>query len=62
MTAPAHTLPSRARLAHLATGILLWTVPYVALSLWFGGGSLLLQQYRFFTGAFVTFGGMVLRT
>ncbi|HZL83970.1 MAG TPA: chromate efflux transporter [Candidatus Krumholzibacteria bacterium] len=59
VTTPAHTLPSRSRaLRILAAGILLWTVPYVALSLWFGGGSVLLQQYRFFTGAaFVTFGG-----
>ncbi len=57
--APAHTVSSRARaLRILALGILLWTVPYLALSLCFGGGSVLLQQYRFFTGAaFVTFGG-----
>jgi len=57
--APPHTLPSRSRaLRILATGILLWTVPHVALFVWLGWESVLLQQYRFFTGAaFVTFGG-----
>jgi chromate transporter len=56
---PAHTLPSHARsLRILATGIVLWTVPFAAIIWWRGWGSLPAQEYRFFTqAALVTFGG-----
>ncbi len=56
---PAHTLPSRARaLRVLALGLVLWTLPFLALGAWRGWGSLHVQEYRFFTqAALVTFGG-----
>ena len=56
---PAHTLPSRGRtLRILAFGIMLWTLPFVAIILWRGWDSLHAQEYRFFTqAALVTFGG-----
>jgi chromate transporter len=56
---PAHTLPSRARAIRvLALGLILWTLPFLALGAWRGWGSLHAQEYRFFTqAAFVTFGG-----
>jgi chromate transporter len=56
---PAHTLPSRARaLRVLALGLILWTLPFLALAAWRGWGSLHVQEYRFFTqAALVTFGG-----
>jgi chromate transporter len=56
---PAHTLPSRARaLRVLALGLMLWTLPLLALGAWRGWGSLHVQEYRFFTqAALVTFGG-----
>lgn len=56
---PAHTLPTRWRaLRTLAVGILLWSVPFVALLAWRGFESLHAQEYLFFTkAALVTFGG-----
>lgn len=56
---PAHTLPSAKRsLKVLATGLLLWVLPFAALTAWRGWDSLHAQQYRFFTqAALVTFGG-----
>jgi chromate transporter len=56
---PAHTLPSRARLVRiLATGLVLWALPFAALIIWRGRGSLHAHEYRFFTqAALVTFGG-----
>ncbi|HMQ05182.1 MAG TPA: chromate efflux transporter [Pyrinomonadaceae bacterium] len=56
---PPHTLPSRRRtLKILAVGITLWLLPFIALGLWRGFGSLHSHEYRFFTqAALVTFGG-----
>ena len=56
---PAHTLPSRARaMKTLAVGIALWALPLAMLIAWRGGGSLHVEEYRFFTlAALVTFGG-----
>jgi chromate transporter len=56
---PPHTLPSRARVARvIACGVLFWTVPFIALRMWRGAGSLHVEEYRFFTqAALVTFGG-----
>src|SRR5687767_1402558 len=49
---PAHTLPSRARaLKILALGFTLWLLPFAALVVWRGWGSLHAQEYRFFTQA-----------
>lgn len=57
--APAHTLPSRQRAQRiLATGLVLWILPFAALAAWRGLSSLHAQQYLFFTkAALVTFGG-----
>jgi chromate transporter len=42
----------------LASGLLLWGGPFLALGIWRGWSSLHVVQYRFFTqAAFVTFGG-----
>jgi chromate transporter len=56
---PPHTLPDRGRtLKILAIGTALWLLPFLALGLWRGFGSLHAQEYRFFTqAALVTFGG-----
>lgn len=56
---PAHTRPSRGRLLRvLSVGLTLWLLPFIALILWQGWGSLHTQEYRFFTiTALVTFGG-----
>ena len=56
---PAHTLPSKSRtLKILATGLVLWALPFAAIVWWRGWGSLHAQEYRFFTqAALVTFGG-----
>jgi chromate transporter len=56
---PAHTLPNRIRTFKiLAVGIALWLLPFVAIGLWRGFGSLHAQEYRYFTqAALVTFGG-----
>lgn len=56
---PAHTLPTGKRaLIVLASGLLLWIFPFIALTAWRGSGSIHAQQYRFFTqAALVTFGG-----
>lgn len=56
---PSHTLPNRRRtLKILAFGLMLWTLPLLALIAWRGWESLHVQEYRFFTqAALVTFGG-----
>lgn len=56
---PAHTLPNKVRtLKILMVGLVLWTLPLLALIAWRGRGSLHAQEYRFFTqAALVTFGG-----
>ena len=56
---PPHTRPSAARFVRTAAiGVVLWLLPFLLLLAWRGGGSLHVQQYRFFTvAAFVTFGG-----
>ena len=56
---PAHTLPNRGRTFKvLAVGVVLWTLPLLALVAWRGWGSPHAQEYRFFTqAALVTFGG-----
>ena len=56
---PAHTLPSTSRMMRiLATGIVLWALPFAAIIIWRGWGGLHAQEYRFFTqAALVTFGG-----
>jgi chromate transporter len=56
---PSHTQPSRGRaLKTLASGIVLWTLPFVTLIAWRGWLSLHVQEYRFFTqAALITFGG-----
>jgi chromate transporter len=56
---PPHTVPSRARDARvIASAAVLWTVPFVALRMWRGAGSLHVEEYRFFSkAALVTFGG-----
>jgi len=56
---PAHTTPSRARLALvLAAGVVLWLLPFLAVGMARGWASPHLQSYVFFTkAAFVTFGG-----
>jgi chromate transporter len=56
---PEHIKPSRIRIFKiLAVGITLWLVPFIALIVWQGWGSLHAQEYRFFTqSALVTFGG-----
>jgi chromate transporter len=54
-----HTLPSLTRsLRILVVGVVLWTLPLVALIVWRGWGSLHIQEYKFFSlAALVTFGG-----
>jgi chromate transporter len=56
---PPHTLPSGLRaLKVLAAGLALWVLPFAALVMWRGWGSLHAHEYRFFTqAALVTFGG-----
>jgi chromate transporter len=56
---PAYTLPSKTRtLKILLAGIVLWVLPFAAIILWGGRGSLHAEQYRYFTqAALVTFGG-----
>jgi chromate transporter len=56
---PDHTLPNKFRTFKiLATGLVLWLLPFCALGLWRGFGSLHAQEYRYFTqAALVTFGG-----
>ncbi len=56
---PAHTLPNKTRTFKiLAVGLALWLLPFFALGLWRGWGSLHAQEYRYFTqAALVTFGG-----
>jgi chromate transporter len=56
---PAHTLPSASRSVRvLVVGIILWSLPLVALSAWRGWDSLHVHEYGFFTqAALVTFGG-----
>ena len=56
---PAHTLPTgRRTLLVLVSGLLLWLLPFIALTAWRGWDSIHAQQYRFFTqAALVTFGG-----
>jgi chromate transporter len=56
---PGHTLPNKIRTFKiLATGLALWLLPFLALGLWRGFGSLHAQEYRYFTqAALVTFGG-----
>jgi chromate transporter len=56
---PAHTLPSRARdLRVLATGLVLWVLPFMLIIAWRGWQSLHADEYLFFTkAAFITFGG-----
>ena len=56
---PAHTLPNKLRtFKTLAVGLTLWLVPFIAVGLWRGFGSLHAQEYRYFTNAaLVTFGG-----
>ena len=56
---PAHTLPSRRRMAKaLVIGITLWLLPFAALVWWRGADGVHAREYRFFTqAAFVTFGG-----
>jgi len=56
---PPHTLPSLTRsLRILVVGVVLWTLPLVALIAWRGWGSLHIQEYKFFSlAALVTFGG-----
>jgi chromate transporter len=56
---PPHTLPSRTRaMKTLATGLILWALPFAALIAWRGWGSLHVHEYLFFTqAALITFGG-----
>jgi len=56
---PAHTVPSPSRTMRIAAvGLLLWTIPFAAVTAWRGWSSLHAQEYRFFTtAALVTFGG-----
>jgi chromate transporter len=56
---PLHTLPSVNRaLKTLVLGVVLWTLPLIALIVWRGWGSLHIQEYKFFSlAALVTFGG-----
>ncbi|HET8677205.1 MAG TPA: chromate efflux transporter [Blastocatellia bacterium] len=56
---PAHTLPSVTRAVRiLVLGLVLWSLPLVALASWRGWDSLYVQEYKFFTqAALVTFGG-----
>lgn len=56
---PAHTTPSAARAARiLVVGLVLWSLPLVALASWRGWDSLHVEEYKFFTqAALVTFGG-----
>jgi chromate transporter len=56
---PPHTLPSLTRAVKtLVLGLVLWTLPLVALIAWRGWGSLHIQEYKFFSlAALVTFGG-----
>jgi len=56
---PPHALPSRTRaLGAIGIALALWVLPYSAIVVLRGDGSLHAQQYRFFTvAAFVTFGG-----
>jgi chromate transporter len=56
---PAHTAPSAARAARiLVVGLMLWSLPLLALASWRGWDSLHVQEYKFFTqAALVTFGG-----
>src|SRR5687767_13987855 len=49
---PAHTLPSRGRTFKiLAVSLVLWLLPFLAIGLWRGFGSLHAQEYRYFTQA-----------
>jgi chromate transporter len=54
-----YTLPSARRaLTVLATGLVLWILPFLVLIAWRGSDSVHIQEYRFFTqAALVTFGG-----
>lgn len=56
---PPHILPSRARtIRTLTAGLILWAIPFLAITLWLGSSSILVQEYGFFTtAALVTFGG-----
>ena len=56
---PAHTLPNKVRtLKILAVGLVLWLLPFLAIGIWRGWGSLHAQEYKYFTqAALVTFGG-----
>ena len=56
---PDHTLPNKMRTFKiLAFGTVLWLLPFFAVGLWRGWGSIHAQEYRFFTqAALVTFGG-----
>jgi chromate transporter len=56
---PEHTLPNRGRIFRiLAVGVTLWLLPFLAVGLWRGWGSIHADEYRFFTqAALVTFGG-----
>jgi chromate transporter len=56
---PEHTLPNKMRTFKiLAFGAVLWLLPFFAVGLWRGWGSIHAQEYRFFTqAALVTFGG-----
>ncbi|HZH32505.1 MAG TPA: chromate transporter [Pyrinomonadaceae bacterium] len=56
---PTHTLPSKSRaLKILSVGVVLWVLPFAAISVWGGRGSLHADEYLFFTqAALVTFGG-----
>ncbi|HET9532642.1 MAG TPA: chromate efflux transporter [Blastocatellia bacterium] len=58
-SSPAHTLPSLARaLRILVVGLVLWSLPLVALASLRGWDSLHVDEYQFFTqAALVTFGG-----
>ena len=57
--APPHTLPSARRVFRvLATGAVLWALPFALVVAWRGWDSLHAQEFRFFTQvAFATFGG-----
>ena len=56
---PPHTVPSRQRSVRIIVcGLILWTLPLLALASWRGWDSLHVRQYNFFTqAALVTFGG-----
>jgi chromate transporter len=56
---PSHTLPSVGRAVWiLVLGLMLWSLPLIALASWRGWDSLHVDEYKFFTqAALVTFGG-----